>query len=351
MGIQSLLLDSFPEWVGSTMELWPLAGGAMEQSRPAEEVEFGSGVYLSVFDVPSGVRYVVKHRDSKGKVGWTSAVYISADNGAYRASDDQMGEPASAANELGFYSGDLGTTLMTLAGKVDIAIADVADVKSVVDTLSVRMSAARAGYLDNLNISGAVAAQADVLSINQSASRRIVITTVGQYERPESGVTQYTVEVRTYSANGAAVNADANPTLTVIGQTTGSLAANLGAITNPGTGLYRWLYSQPSNAAVEPIRFDVSATIAASVFPLSAHTQSVDFVAATWTTTDRSNLQAILADTAEMQTDLADGGRLADLINATAKEASLANKATSAEVAAVADQISIIVSDNSGESF
>lgn len=162
-----------------------------------------------------------------------------------------------------------------------------------VDTLLTRLTATRAGYLDNLNVGGAVASQADINAINQSASRRILLTTVGQYERPESGSTTYTIEARTFDGDGAAVNADSNPTLTGTGQTSGSLAANIGSITNPATGVYRWAYTVSSGATIEPARFDVSATISSSTFTLSVYTQVVDLVGTTFTTADRDKLEAV----------------------------------------------------------
>jgi len=163
------------------------------------------------------------------------------------------------------------------------------------DTASLvgRLTAARAGYLDNLNVGGVVASQADVIALNQSASRRIILTTVVQYERPESGTTTYTVEARTYDGDGAATNADTTPTLTATGAVSGSLAANLSAATNPATGVYRWTYTVAAAAVTEQIRFDVSAAISASTFTLAAYTQVVDVVSATWTTADRVMLTAI----------------------------------------------------------
>lgn len=158
-------------------------------------------------------------------------------------------------------------------------------------TLTSRVTSARAGYLDNLNVGGAVASNADIAALNQSASRRIVLTTVGQYERPESGSVKYTVEARTYDGDGAAVNADSTPTLTATGST--DLSANLAAATNPATGVYRWQYTVANDATTEQVRFDISATIASSTFTLSAYSQVVDFVAATWSTTDAGHLTAI----------------------------------------------------------
>lgn len=155
-------------------------------------------------------------------------------------------------------------------------------------------TAARAGYLDNLNVGAPVASQADVQAVNQSASKHLLLVTVGQYERPESGTTTYTVECRTFAAaTGAAVNADTTPTLTATGAVSGSLTGNLSAASNPATGVYRWTYSAVSGATQEQVRFDVSATISSSTFTLSCYTQVVDVVSATWTSTDATHLTAV----------------------------------------------------------
>ena len=157
-------------------------------------------------------------------------------------------------------------------------------------TLLGRFTSARAGYLDNLNVGGNVASHADILAINQSASKHLLLSTVGQYAPSEA----YTIECRTFAAaDGSAVNADSSPTLTVTGATSGSLSANLGAITNPSTGVYRWTYTVPSSPTLEQIRVDVSATISSSTFTLSAYTQTVDSATAIFTSTDKSNLTAI----------------------------------------------------------
>ena len=153
---------------------------------------------------------------------------------------------------------------------------------------------ARAGYLDNLNVGGAVASHADILAINQSASKHVLIQTVGQYERPESGTTIYTVEVRTFNAStGAAVNADSTPTITALGSISGNLSGNLGAVSNPATGVYRSSYTVANTDTLEQIRMDVSATIASATFTLSCYTQLLDQVAVTWNATNASNLTAI----------------------------------------------------------
>lgn len=223
----------------------------------------------------------------------------------------------------------LGRLTAARAGYLDVLNGIVASIwAAVVDsagvtTLLTRLTGARAGYLDNLNIGGAVASSAEITAINQSASRRILLAVVAQMERPESGSTTFTVEMRTFDGDGAAVNADSTPTITPIGITSGNLSANLGAVSNPATGVYRATYTVASGATVEQIRFDGSATIGGSTFTISAYSQVVDFVAVTFTATDRSNIEAILTDTNELQTDWVNGGRLDNILDARSSQASV----------------------------
>lgn len=227
---------------------------------------------------------------------------------------------------------------------------DIAANATSLATLLSRVTSARAGYLDNLNTSGIVASQADITALNQSASRRVILTSVPQFERPESGNSTYTIEARTYDGDGAATNADSDPTLTATGSVSGSLAANLGTVSNPATGVYRWTYTVASAATNEQIRFDISATMS-TAFTLSLYSQVVDLVSVTFNSTDRLMITAgynklptnniadqtvlataiataqasidvidgivdtILADTNELQTDWANGGRLDLLID------------------------------------
>jgi len=159
--------------------------------------------------------------------------------------------------------------------------------------LAINYTAGRAQYLDNLNVGGPVASQADINALNQSASRRVTLATVVQYERPETGSTGYTVEARTYDGDGNPVNADSTPTLTATGSVTGSLSGNLSAATNPATGVYRWTYTVANTATLEQVRYDLSATIAASTYTQSAFTLVTDLVSVTWTSTDAARLLAV----------------------------------------------------------
>lgn len=217
--------------------------------------------------------YEVRTQAVVGNVGGNVAGSVN------NVTNDVNVSPTSVRSAVGLAAANLDTQL--------------SGIQSDTTTLTGRLTASRALYLDNLNVGGAVASQADINALNQSASRRLILTTLQQLERPESGSTSYQIEARTFDGDGAAVNADSTPTLTATGTLSGSLSGNLSAATNPATGVYRWTYSVASNATQEQIRFDLSATIATSPFSISAFSAVVDLVSATWTSTDASRLAAI----------------------------------------------------------
>jgi hypothetical protein len=161
-------------------------------------------------------------------------------------------------------------------------------------TMLARLTAIRAGYLDKLNVTGNVASQADVLAINQSASRRIIVSTVAQYERPEAGSTDYTIEVRTYDPDGSPVDAtDGGPFLAVDGMNFGDLSSHIVGTSFPATGVKRFTYRVVPSDLLLQLRMDATANLPDGTFTMSAYTQVTDFVASTWTAADRVVLQSL----------------------------------------------------------
>lgn len=151
-------------------------------------------------------------------------------------------------------------------------------------------TSARAAYLDNLNIGGAAASHADIIAINLSATKHVLLKTVGQYEPGE----QYTIELNTFDATtGEPVNADSTPSLTATGKVSGSLSANLSAVTNSATGVYLWTYTPGASPPLEEIRFSASPSVNGVVRTISTYAQTVDFATAVFTSTDQSHLTSI----------------------------------------------------------
>jgi hypothetical protein len=198
-----------------------------------------------------------------------------------------VGSPASAVG--------LPNTTVGLVSSVG-AFASSA-IQSVWDRLTATLTAAGSvGKLlaDNLNATvSSRASQADIDALNQSASRRVLLATVGQYEKPDTGSSLYTIELRTYDGDGAAVNAGSTPALSATGSVSGNLSANLSAAANPATGLYRWTYTVAEAAASEEIRLDAQAILGGSTFSISAYTLVTDAATTAWTGTDSAHLTAI----------------------------------------------------------
>lgn len=239
-------------------------------------------------------------------------------------------------------SGSLGKLLLdnlnaTVASRSTYAGGDTAGTT----TLLGRLSATRAGYLDALAVSGLVASHADILALNQSASRRVILFSLQQWERPESGSKVYGIELTTFDGDGAAVNADSTPSLTAVGVSTGDRTGNLSVATNIRTGAYYWTYTFDHTATEEQILLHVNATIATETFTQDAFAQVSDFVAATWTTDDRAALNSIvdmLPETSKIAgSTSADGNVQADVI------ASLSAQGYSSDRAALIDVLSGIV--------
>ncbi len=276
-----LVVDANGLGDATTVKVGPSGSGTAQTARDiGSSVLLSSGTGAGQLDFTNGVVKSNWVQYLGTALGGTAAQVVAAITKFFN-----VASPTGTVNSL-------PDAVAGASGGVAIVGSVMGDSAGVTTLLS-RLSAARAGYLDFLNIGGAVASQADINALNQSASRRVILQTVGQYERPESGSTVYTIEARTYDGDGAVTNADSTPTLTATGTTSGSLAANLGTASNPATGVYRWDYTVASNATIEPVRFDLSATIGAAAFPMAAYTQVVDFVSATWTTSDRTKLTAV----------------------------------------------------------
>ena len=130
-------------------------------------------------------------------------------------------------------------------------------------------------------------------AINQSASRRITLATSTAMEIPDSGSFDYQIEMRTFDGDGDLVAADSTPTLAVTGGASGDLAADLSAASNPSTGIYRWTLTVASDATVEQIWLDGSATISSATFTARTFSYIADAVAVDFAAADRTKLQAI----------------------------------------------------------
>jgi len=168
-------------------------------------------------------------------------------------------------------------------------------------------TAARAAYLDNLNVGGNVASQADVQGIIQACRVRVCCSP--QWERPDSGSTTYRIWVYAYDEQHKAEDLDASPTITVENNAGTDRSANLGAVTHDGTGIYYADYTVASDHAIEGLTIKVAATEGAVTTNYVGSSSVVDTTAVDFTAADRTKLDAINTIAGQ----LPDGGSLDDL--------------------------------------
>jgi hypothetical protein len=160
-------------------------------------------------------------------------------------------------------------------------------------TLLERLSAARSGYLDNLNVGGLVASQADIAGITQA--QRVRVLPPSLMERPDSDSLAYRVWIYVYNEQHQAEDLDSAPTVTAENNAGTDRSSNLGTVTKPGgtTGQYYVDYTVASDHAIEQLVFKVAATEGTVTTNYAAPSIVVATTAVDFTATDRSNLEAI----------------------------------------------------------
>ena len=171
--------------------------------------------------------------------------------------------------------------------------ADLVVIDNFVDDLETRLTATRAGYLDNLSVAPATAtalstAQADLDTIT-GADGVTLATSQGAI----------TWDAQVYSVTGATANITFN----------GSGSGAVFAYTRGGTStLYDAAYStalqSEANAACDTALTDYDAATGTELAAVDTKIDTID-----------TNVDAILVDTNELQTDWVDGGRLDNLLD------------------------------------
>jgi hypothetical protein len=161
-------------------------------------------------------------------------------------------------------------------------------------TLIGRLTATRAGYLDNLS-GGAVATQSSVTGIANNVA--VTLVGPGQFTIPASSSTVYVVDVLVQDATGAMEAPDSTPTITCANVAGADRSANLGAVSTVGTGHYRAQYTVSSVHATEILIIRASVTEGGNALVrtlvIPAVTEAAVGGSGSFTSTDRSRLDAI----------------------------------------------------------
>jgi len=152
---------------------------------------------------------------------------------------------------------DIGGTFAPATDSTE-AIRDYTAAATDIATLLSRLSSARAGYLDNLNVGGLVASAAGIAAITQA--QRVRVMPPPLMERPDAGNTHYRVWIYCYNEMHEAEDLDSDPTITVENNLGDDRSANLSAVSHPGTGIYYVDYDVDLGHAIEGLVVKVAAT-------------------------------------------------------------------------------------------
>jgi hypothetical protein len=136
----------------------------------------------------------------------------------------------------------------------DAAAPTVAGIPKVEDaTLQARLTTARAGYLDNLNVGGNVASSTEVTSIqNNTRCVRVVPETI---DIPDTSTRTYRIELMLYDEVGNMEAPDAAPTVALVNQAGTDRSSRLDSTTMAlvSTGRYRCIYTSTAGDTQEQL--------------------------------------------------------------------------------------------------
>lgn len=249
---------------------------------------------------------------TSGKVDVNDKTGFSLSSGGVQAIWDALTSALTTSGSIGKLIVDnLNATISSVFNRIGAPAgasvsADVAAIKSDTGTsltnettLLSRLSALRAGYLDNLNVGGNVASSAEATAIQNNT--RVVRVVPSVFERPDSGSTAFRIELFIYDEVGNMEAPDSAPTLGVVNQSGTSRDANLDSTTMTlvSTGRYRSTYTIDTVHALEELLFTFSVVEGGATRLYGNGAQVADTTAVDFTATDRTNLGAI-----KTQTDL-----------------------------------------------
>ena len=167
---------------------------------------------------------------------------------------------------------DLGLSVLlssgTGTGQLSITAGILADTAGT-GTLLTRVSSARAGYIDNLNVGGNVASHADITGLD-TASPLAQLSVSSVFQKPGSSTESYQILLITRAmGTGLLTDIDSGVggiTSVVTNAASTDRSANLGTWTHVSTGIYSNTYSVAYNAANESLMMRFSGAIGGNAF-------------------------------------------------------------------------------------
>lgn len=213
---------------------------------------------------------------------------------------------ANAACDTAISDAALATAanLAVVDGVVDLiqAVTDLlpnAGALSDLATLATRLSATRAGYLDNLN-NGLLSSQAEVLAIQNNT--RTTIALPGVAERPDSGATRIKIYLNNYDTAGNMEAPDSAPTAAVENEEGTDRSGNLqhptthvpgSTMINLSTGRYWIEYNLDNADTLENLTFTFTIIEGGVTRFVDRSMLLVDTTAVDFTAADRAKLDTL----------------------------------------------------------
>lgn len=216
----------------------------------------------------------------------------SADPGSVVANNSFLAKLVSKSATAAFSSYDWTTDSLE-------ALRDYAAPASTALT-SATWTNARAGYLDNLNVGGLVASSAEATAIQNNT--RVVRVTPDAIELPTSGTRTYRIELFLYDETGNMEAPDSAPTIALVNQAGTDRSSRLDSTTMAlvETGRYRAIYTSTAGDTKEQLVWTFSVVEGGATRKYGNMSYVTDAVATDFTSSDRSNLDAIKAKTDQL---------------------------------------------------
>jgi hypothetical protein len=198
---------------------------------------------------------------------------------------NQTGDSFARIGAAGASLTDLGGFSATAKGQVQTEAEEA--------LAAVGVTTARMGYVDNLNVGGAVASSAQVagLNVNTRANLNVPI----QIETPDASTQTYKIRLHLYDLLGNMEAPDSTPTVTLTNAAGTDRSSRLSAASNPSTGVYTWDYTATAGDAEEQLIWVFSVVEGGTTRTYPATSYVVEYTAYRFDSSDRTKLNAIHA--------------------------------------------------------
>jgi hypothetical protein len=198
---------------------------------------------------------------------------------------NQTGDSFARIGAAGASLTDLGGFSTTAKGQIQTEAEEA--------LAAVGVTTARMGYVDNLNVGGAVASSAQVtgLNVNTRANLNVPI----EIETPDASTQTYKIRLHLYDLLGNMEAPDSTPTVTLVNAAGTDRSSRLSAASNPSTGVYTWDYTATAGDAEEQLIWVFSVVEGGVTRTYPSTSYVVEFTAYRFDSSDRTKLNAIHA--------------------------------------------------------